>query len=761
MAFAVCSGARLSSSWSAPHVFLPNFASSSYANVHTIAMTANATLSDHEADRLAKLRELVILDSAPEPVFDAIVRTATVACGVPIALISLIDLERQWFKANVGWIGVTETPRNIAFCDHTIRGNTVLEVPDARVDARFSQNPLVTQDPNIVFYAGAPLTLPSGQHMGTLCVLDREVRHLSADQVATLRSLADIVCQTLIMRRELIERTLVVRAQHDQAVAQSERFMRQIVDRMPTRIAYVDQTLRYRFVNQAQCDRFGLSRYQILGHTRSELKPDAPDPVIASHVRAVLGGETQHFLFTETTSAGVRNIESTLIPDRLANGEVVGFFSTGVDVTDRVAAERSLRELTAIIENTTDFVTQIDRNGMVTYMNPAARRGSGIALDAPLTGVSYAKFNTPATVKLHQEVILPALERRGVWVGESVVYGAHQREIPVSHMVISHRNSLGRIERFSAVMRDISRETSGKLDALRQLNTLRSVTEAIPESVAVVGADLRYRFVNSAFERWIATPREKIIGQTMRDVLGRDAFLHNLPQLARALAGETVSFESTFDGSDGPMHLSISHAPLRVDEESVDSVVTVARDITLQKSEETRLRELSERDPLSGLLNRAGFERYLARAIIDGRGSTLTLLYIDLDYFKPVNDRYGHAVGDQVLQLFSHRLVKSVRPTDCVARLGGDEFVIVLSGVTDRAVADAVCESVLACARVPFRIADVQVQISASIGVASGANFSDGWHTLLERADAQLYKAKDAGRGRSVSEHTMKAIGAD
>jgi diguanylate cyclase (GGDEF)-like protein/PAS domain S-box-containing protein len=724
-------------------------------------MTANTAADGVEADRIAKLRELVVLDSPPEPVFDAIVRAATVACGVPIALISLIDLERQWFKANVGWIGVTETPRDIAFCDLTIRSDAVLEVPDARTDARFSQNPLVTGDPNIRFYAGAPLTLPGGQRIGTLCVLDSQVRRLSAAQVATLRSLAEIVSQTLIMRRELIERTLVVRAQHDQAVAQSERFMRQIVDRMPSRIAYVDTALRYRFVNQAQCDRFGLSRYQILGHTRDELKPGEPDVAIAAHVQAVLGGDAQHFQFTETTSAGERSIESTLIPDKLANGEVAGFFSTGVDVTDRVAAERSLRELTAIIENTTDFVTQIDRHGTVNYMNPAARRASGIALDAPLNGVNFATFNPPATLKLHDEVILPALEKRGVWVGESVVYGAHKREISVSHMVIAHRDHRGAIVRYSTVMRDITRETTGKLDALRQLNTLRSVTEAIPESVAVVGADLRYRFVNSAFERWIATPREKIIGQTMRDVLGRDAFLHNLPQLARALAGETVSFESSFNGGEGLMHLSISHAPLRVDEETVDSVVTVARDITLQKGEETRLRELSERDPLSGLLNRSGFEQYVARAIIDGRGPTLSLLYIDLDYFKPVNDQYGHAVGDQVLQLFAQRLVKSVRPTDCVARLGGDEFAIVLLGVTDETVANAVAESVLASARMPFRIADVQVCIGASIGVASGATLTSGWQNLLQRADANLYKAKDYGRGRCVSEHTGKAMSGD
>lgn len=723
-------------------------------------MSTSTTAINDEADRLARLRELVILDSAPEAVFDAIARMASEVCGAPIALISLIDAERQWFKANVGLPGMTGTARDIAFCDQTIRSDAVLEIPDTHQDLRFSTNPLVTAEPSIRFYAGAPLVLAGGQRVGSLCVLDREVRTLNAAQISTLRSLAEIVSQTLAMRRDLIDKALAVRAEQERAVLQSERFMRLIADSLPIRIAYVDASLKYRFVNQAQCDRYGLTRLEILGHSRSELKNSANNPLIDARVKAVLRGEAQFFQFDESTAQGVRKIDSTLTPDVLANGEVAGFFTTGIDVTERVDAERALHELNAIIENTTDFVTQINHRGTVTYMNPAARRACGIALDAPLGVLNYQAFNTERTLRLHAEVIFPALENRGVWVGESTVYGENKREIPVSHMVIAHRNAQGRIERYSTVMRDITVENTAKLEVLRQMNTLRSVTEAISESVAVVGADLRYRFVNSAFERSMATPRENIIGHTMREVLGRDAFLHSLPQLARALAGETVSFESTFDGADGSVNLSISHAPLRVDQERVDSVVTVARDTTLQKREEMRLRELSQRDPLTGLLNRAGFDKYLGAALADGGGPSLALLYIDLDQFKPINDQHGHAVGDQVLQLFAERLRRTVRPSDGVARIGGDEFAIILSGIRDRAVAHAVAEKVLASVKTPFAIGELTLSISASIGVAFGVAFGvaldgafgvtneSGWPALVARADANLYKAKAAGRGR-------------
>ena len=355
--------------------------------------------------------------------------------------------------------------------------------------------------------------------------------------------------------------------------------------------------------------------------------------------------------------------------------------------------------------------------------------------------------------RLHTEVVLPALNKYGIWVGETTLYATNGRAVPVSHMVIAHRDESGQMVRFSSVMRDIADETYAKRDALLQMNTLRAVAEAIPEGVAVVGADLCYRFVNSAFERSIGIPREQIVGQTMRDVLGREAFLQHMPWFARALAGETVSFETaSLAEHGGTRHLLISHAPLRVDQATVDSVVTVARDISLQKREEMRLREVSQRDLLTGLLNRAGLEYYLERAQAEGRGPSLALLYIDLDHFKRVNDKYGHAVGDQVLQVFASRLQNSVRPTDGVARLGGDEFAIVLSGVGERSVAPAVAAKVIAATQTPFVLNDVQLNLGASIGIAFAATDASGWADLLARADANLYKAKAGGRGRFVDE---------
>ena len=153
-------------------------------------LSGGATLPADEVDRLARLRELVVLGSEPEPVFDSIARLASEVCGVPIALLSLVDDERQWFKANVGLAGINETPRDVAFCAHAIQRDAVFEIPDATLDPRFAANPLVTGAPDIRFYAGAPLVLSGGERVGTLCVIDRQARQLDETQARMLQSLA-------------------------------------------------------------------------------------------------------------------------------------------------------------------------------------------------------------------------------------------------------------------------------------------------------------------------------------------------------------------------------------------------------------------------------------------------------------------------------------------------------------------------------------------------------------------------------------------
>jgi anti-sigma regulatory factor (Ser/Thr protein kinase) len=162
------------------------------------------TATDVETERLAALRRYRILDTEPERGFDDLALLASHICGTPIALITLVDEERQWFKARVG-VSIAETSRAISFCTHAIQHRELFVVPDAEQDDRFRNNPQVTGDARIRFYAGAPLVTPDGHALGTLCVVDRTPRTLSAEQIQALDALRRQVEAQLELRLNLIE----------------------------------------------------------------------------------------------------------------------------------------------------------------------------------------------------------------------------------------------------------------------------------------------------------------------------------------------------------------------------------------------------------------------------------------------------------------------------------------------------------------------------------------------------------------------------
>ena len=158
---------------------------------------------ENESARLETLRQYEILDTDPEESFNDLTRLAAYICNTPIALISLIDENRQWFKSRVG-LSEKETSRDVSFCAHAILQDGPCIVRDALDDNRFRTNPMVTSDPHIRFYAGSPLMSPEGFKIGTLCVIDNKPRDLTPEQVAALKILGNQVITQLDLRREML-----------------------------------------------------------------------------------------------------------------------------------------------------------------------------------------------------------------------------------------------------------------------------------------------------------------------------------------------------------------------------------------------------------------------------------------------------------------------------------------------------------------------------------------------------------------------------
>ena len=163
-----------------------------------------APIPDNDAERVATLRQYSILDTLPEQSYEDLTALATYICGTPTALISLVDQDRQWFKSKVG-IDVDETERSVSFCAHTIAKPEMMVINDTYLDPRFAENPLVVADPQIRFYAGAPLVAPNGHVLGTICVIDSKPRELSGAQIAALEALSRQVMALLEARLQLID----------------------------------------------------------------------------------------------------------------------------------------------------------------------------------------------------------------------------------------------------------------------------------------------------------------------------------------------------------------------------------------------------------------------------------------------------------------------------------------------------------------------------------------------------------------------------
>ncbi len=350
---------------------------------------------EDEFARVTELQNLRVLDTPPEERFDRVTRIAQRMFGVNIALVSLIDHDRQWFKSRQG-LDAVQTPRDISFCGHAILSDEVLVVQDTGVDPRFADNPLVTGPLGIRFYAGMPLKGPNGYRIGTLCLIDKKPRTFSAEDAAALADLAAIVADQLA-NKELI---MAVKSAQESGV-----LLRQITDTVPALIAYRDRDERFVFHNKAYGEILGREFDQIQGATVAELiSPQAYGPV---HDKAdeVLRGCPVRFERTYVTRTGEDRIYDIQYFPRYGDGAeagtVIGYFSLGADITELKRIDRMKTEFISIVSHEL-------RSPLTSIRGSLGLMAGGVAgelSDAAKSLVDIAKNNCERLIRLINDIL--------------------------------------------------------------------------------------------------------------------------------------------------------------------------------------------------------------------------------------------------------------------------------------------------------------------------------------------------------------------
>ena len=299
-----------------------------------------AELPLNEIMRIKALHDLAILDSPREQNFDDIAHVAMQLCNVPIAVVSLVDVNRQWFKSCLG-LDATETPRDVAFCAHAILApDEVLMIEDATKDIRFSDNSLVTGPPHIRFYAGAPLISEDGYALGTLCVIDSKPRSLSVAQCEALQALA----------RQVIH-LLQLKSMHD-AMQQHSARLQLVVDKVPVLIGEINQQHGYTLANKKHQDWLAINIKNLVGKTPFDIFPAHNHAAIrAALIRSFDGRNTN----VEVQLPTGRALEINYLP-HVDNGVVHSVYEVAVDVTERKIHLQTLQQererLQSVIEGT-------------------------------------------------------------------------------------------------------------------------------------------------------------------------------------------------------------------------------------------------------------------------------------------------------------------------------------------------------------------------------------------------------------------------
>ncbi len=552
-----------------------------------------AQLPCDEAERLAELYRYEVLDTEAERAIDDLTELAAHLCRTPIALVSLVDASRQWFKSKVG-LKATETPRAVAFCAHAIVGDEVLVVPDALADDRFADNPLVTGAPGIRFYAGAPLTTSTGYNLGTLCVIDTVARPLEREQHEALQILSRQVVQRLEQRRQLKDLQ-----QAQQAVAVHHAQLQEFLDTSNELIQRVGPDGRLLYTNSAWHKALGYSSAEATGLSLFEiLHPDSLEHCRAQFPR-VLAGESIPRMDISLVAKDGRRIDviGSATCEMDADGMPVATRTVFHDVTKRKAAEEQLRRSEAFLQSVLEhlpnmvFVKEAASLQFVR-VNQAGEDLLGYSREELLGKTDYDFFpqvqadffvaKDREVLRSHRLLDIPAETIRTKDHGERVL---HTKKIPLY-------NAAGEPEYLLGISEDVTDRTRAEAQLAASEKRLRTILEAEPECVKVLTEDCVLLDMNPTGLAFIeADALEQVQGQSVLPIVAeahreRFADFHR-----RVFQGESGTLQFEIVGLKGTRRwMDTTAVPLKNDAGETTGVLAITRDYSQQKAADEALR---------------------------------------------------------------------------------------------------------------------------------------------------------------------------
>lgn len=508
----------------------------------------------------------------------------------------------------------------------------------------------------------------------------------------------------------------------------------------------------YTDANPAACAFHGLPYERLLGSLLTDRHDTAAGSTLFDAlVRAVETGEP-------AVLDGIRMAEGPETDDRVFDVRAARF-GDGVSVTHRDVSERNaaLRRLAesegryrVLAEHATDAVFRARPDGRLEWVSPGIERLLGWRPDQ-VVGRAALSFIHPLDRQLAQVVEFEADGSLGPVRVRAMTAAAEPRWIEV----VAHRTTAdGHVTAFVGGCRDVQAEVEAQQALGRSEAKFRLAMQYAPVGMAIVGLDRSFSDVNPALERMLGYDAQWLRDHRIPDVLHPDDNTTDLEMRAAVFAGAAMSSTRTVRlvSSDGSV-VWVEHqaALLRDDGGAPRSYISQFVNVTDARQAHERLQFLAGHDALTQLANRRELMEHMSRVLSHPprSGHLVAVLFCDLDGLKQVNDRHGHATGDQILVTVAQRLREHVRATDVVGRLGGDEFVVVLTATRSLEDVLVVAEGMHRVVAEPIGVDGETVQVTVSIGVAM-ADSGDDPAVVLRQADLALYRAKRDGRDRTT-----------